>query len=488
MNFTKLPFKEFLTMMDRQSDCANEFYKCCKLYACEKVNKNIMLYRFNEETLLWNTSSEPFFNIDYVRWMTKNQLAYIASGQLAQEEILLLVKKITSNTDYNNVLKIYKNIIPHIHDDNLSEKFDKLFPLLIPMNNNKCYDLETSTIIDRTKEHYMTYHYDVSYTNNKANQIDDLLNKLCCYDEDVKLYLQKILGYCMSGSNSGQVFFVFNGKGSNGKSLLLNLVKACLNKGYGAVDKAIMIKEKSSNIGNAFYALSKRRLGVFSETEEGEKLAVENIKKISGNDTISCKKLYDNLGEHDFKIPCKLIMCTNKLPHFDSTQHSLTRRLRLFKFNASFVDILTGKENEFLKDADLEQKIINNYLNEFFSWCVDGFNLYKLDNSFNKDVPECVNLNQQEYIKNQNSFKCFIDDCIDITKDDKNTIERSLFYSKYIDYCKEYDISIILKKKEIFDLADNELSKSVKLGGIFKYKYCKFKIVEEEEDNSASAN
>ena len=486
MQNTKLEFKKFLEKLSNQQETALEFVTCYNQYAYGKVGgEKGHLYKFNDTTKLWEMTSEHEFISDYNVWLKNNQRQFCLLD-LSQKDLEELVKTVTKKLDYNFGKKVYNYAIPLLTVPGLVEKFDKEYPLLIPTNDNNCYDLKTSTVIARTKEHYMTYCYNARYTKDKSENVNDMLNKICCNDEKVKIHLQKILGYCMSGDNAGQVFFVFNGKGSNGKSLLLNLVKACLNKAYGAVDKAIMIKEKSNNIGNAFYALSKRRLGVFNETNEGEKLNEENLKKISGNDMISCKKLYSDLGDNDLTLSCKLVLCTNKLPHFDSTQVSLTRRLRLFKFNASFVDALTGKnEFEYLKDQRLEETIVKNHLNEFFSWCVDGYKAAVKDLSFNLDVPKTIKASQDEYFKNQNSFKCFFDDIIQITTNEKDTIDRSELYINYVEFCRENDISIVLKKKEIFDMAENELGKANKSGGIIRYKCCKINLKKnEEKDNN----
>jgi putative DNA primase/helicase len=471
---TDKDIETFIKLLSNQQEIAAEFKECYNYYAYgtlggEKGN----LYKFSEKDKLWMMSSESEYINDYNKWLMQIQTAFISSNQLPQKHKQELVNTITKKLDYNFGSKVYKYAKNIIFEKDLIDNFDKKYPYLIPTKDGKCYDLKTSTLIERTREHYMTYCYNANYTANESKEVKEMLNQICCKDEKVMIHLQKILGYCMSGENGGQVFFVFNGKGSNGKSLLLNLVKACMNKAYGAVDKAVMIKEKSSNIANAFYALSKRRLGVFNETNEGEKLNEENLKKISGNDMISCKKLYSDLGDNDITLKCKLILCTNKLPHFDSTQESLTRRLRLVKFNASFVDTPTGKTHEYLKDLRLEDTIVEKHLDEFFSWCIKGYALAAEDLSFNKNVPDTIKASQNEYFKNQNSFKCFYDDQIEITKEREDTIERSKLYTKYVDFCTEYDISIVLKKKEIFDMADNEFGKAIKYKGIFIYRYCK---------------
>ena len=58
-------------------------------------------------------------------------------------------------------------------------------------------------------------------------------------------YLQKILGYSLTGETNAQSFFIFWGRGSNGKSLLLNLLDKILDKAYKPPSKEIFVKSNS---------------------------------------------------------------------------------------------------------------------------------------------------------------------------------------------------------------------------------------------------
>jgi P4 family phage/plasmid primase-like protien len=470
---TKLDFEKFKNMLNNQKEIADEFKLCYDKYIFEMEKKGGNLYKFNEVTKLWELTNENEYIGDYNKWLSQQQRLFINSDKLHQDEIEMLVKTITKKLDYSFAKKVFN--YANIKVANLSEKFDKLYPLLIPTNDGKCYDLEKSILINRTKEHYMTYHYNVKYTKNKSEKIEDVINQLCCGDETVVKYLQRLLAYCISGNNSGQVFFVFNGKGSNGKSLLLNLVKSCMNKAYGAVNRSVMIKEKSSNINNAFYALSKRRLGVFTETEDGEKLNEDSIKKISGGDLVDCKKLFQDLGEHDLTLACKLILCTNNLPQFNGNSFALTRRLRLFKFMASFVEKekVNQANHEYEKNVTLESTLVKGHLDEFFSWCVDGYKEFLEDPTFEKKIPKTIQQAQDEYIKNQQSFVCFMEQKIVCTKSEKDRIERADFYFNYTEFCKDNNINIVLKKKEIFEMADKIFGKPIK-DNTLKYQFCKY--------------
>jgi hypothetical protein len=90
-----------------------------------------------------------------------------------------------------------------------------------------------------------------------------------------------------------------------------------------------------------------------------------------------------------------------------------------------------------------------------------------------KNIPKTIQQAQDEYIKNQQSFVCFMEQMIVCTKDEKDKIERADFYHNYTEFCKDNNINIVLKKKEIFEMADKIFGKPIK-DNTLKYQFCKY--------------
>ena len=474
------PIKEFTENISSQRTTAKLFIECCTLYKfCDN-----RLYKFDNKVKLWTESFKEIFYADYCDWIQATQLNYlnVLGKDMEQKEIKAFVDMITPKTTIKYADAVYKYSLIEITDKEFLNKLNRSHPYLIPMKNNKCYDLQTSKIIDRLQEHYFSYCFNAEYTDNKSSKVEKMINDICCGNTEEVLYLQKILSYCFSGLNEGQLIFVFNGCGANGKSLILSLLDNIMGNFYAAVDKAIMIKDnKSSNVSNALYALTNKRVGFVSETNEGEQLNEDIAKKISGGDKLSCKKLYSNLGEFDTKLTIKLILCTNNLPQFNSTQHSLVRRIRLFKFNATFCDN-PKKSNEYKKDEGLLNDILKNHLNEFFSWIINGYKNVINDLSFEKDIPTSVKKSQDNYINEQNSFEGFFNDRLVLSDNKKDIIKRDMVYDNYLEYCKENDIVIKLKKKEILTMFNNKHKEPVKSDGVYIYRNIKW-VWECKEEN-----
>jgi len=460
---------DFLKILDYQRDISKMFINHCSLYSyC-----NDTLYKYNLTNKLWEVSNKYIFIGDYADWMQNTFIRFSKKATKATSSDLIdLGKTIQKKIKKSYAIDIYEYSISLITDNTLEGKFDKSYPLLIPTNNGKCYDLEKRIEIDRLKEHYFTYQFNVSYTTNTSDKINDFISKICCNKSDVIKYLQRILAYCISGHNKGQLMFVFTGCGSNGKSVLLKLLEAIMSKSFCAVDKAIMIKsDKSNNILNSMYALSNKRVGYVAEIKQGEKLNDDSIKSVSGSDKIAVKKLYSNMGDNDTTLFIKMILCTNNLFEFDGTQKSLLRRIRLFTFDAEFLDadkIDSNNKNQFIKNMNLQDELISNCLNEFFSWCCNGYD--STDYSFEKNIPASTLKSQTKYFDNQNSFKGFIESKIKITNDKSDSIDRADIYDKYIKYCDDNAINLILKKSELFIKFYETFGEPTKTNGSYKFK------------------
>lgn len=122
---------------------------------------------------------------------------------------------------------------------------------------------------------------------------------------------------------------------------------------YKAGSKSIFIKqeyEKSNDPGEL--SLIGARIGVFSETEEGDELNISTLKAVTGNDLRSIRPLYCN-DKIEFKLIIKPILLTNYKPELNTTDTALLDRLSCIPFDARFVSE-PKDENEYLKDKYLK--------------------------------------------------------------------------------------------------------------------------------------
>lgn len=146
-------------------------------------------------------------------------------------------------------------------------------------------------------------------------------------------YLQKAVGYSLTGNNDEQIFFFLYGLGWNGKSTFINTIRK-LTGDYGTRinNDMLTIKDKASTGPKEGLAgLRGKRFACGSEVEDNKKLATSLIKDLTGGETITCDRKY----EHQFEyLPsAKLWLFGNHKLTITDTTPAMWRRVKLVPFN-----------------------------------------------------------------------------------------------------------------------------------------------------------
>jgi phage/plasmid-associated DNA primase len=164
-------------------------------------------------------------------------------------------------------------------------------------------------------------------------------------------------------------------------------------------------------------------MAVFAESEKQETLNSEQIKSLSGNDTISYRPLF---GHQSLFTPvCKLIMQTNHKPLFDSGDEAIMDCIKFTPFFARFITNPSGDEKK--KDPKLVQELHTVLLDALFTWVLAGcIEWYKTGLG---DSPDVVVEATKAYVTEVDDIGRFIEEaCVDATE---HTIGASELYEGY---------------------------------------------------------
>ena len=147
-------------------------------------------------------------------------------------------------------------------------------------------------------------------------------------DPDVRLWLRRWAGYCLTGLTTEQSFTVFHGLGANGKSVFAETIKKLLGSYAVSADfSTFTAKDKNDSIRNDLARLDKVRLVVASEGPEGARLDEDLVKRITGGDEVTARFLHREF--FSFKPRFKLLLVTNHRPSISGTDHGIWRRVVL---------------------------------------------------------------------------------------------------------------------------------------------------------------
>lgn len=275
-------------------------------------------------------------------------------------------------------------------------------------------------------------------------------------------YMWEMLASCLVGNNKNQTFHIFTGGGSNGKSLLMKLMKYVLGEYYGIVPISI-ITEKRPKIGGVspeIMGLMGTRLAVINEPTRGDKINEGPMKALTGGDDIQGRGLFKDTVT--FTPSFKLAVCTNVLFDIDATDDGTWRRIKVVPFLSHFTDRPdSDKEYEFKKDLDLEDKMLKHWVEPFMSMLIDI--AFKTGGTITCEC-DIVNSKSNEYRNNQDHIMNFITEKIIPSPGEK--IKKGELGREFEDWFKmNYGKTRGAPKlKDIYPIMDKKFGKYHNLG------------------------
>lgn len=257
-------------------------------------------------------------------------------------------------------------------------------------------------------------------------------------DEHLIAFMQRLLGYCLTGDVSEQVFIIFWGIGGNGKTKLVeDVMRHILGDDYATQvsGNAITDAKFANQTATANAKLLGKRFATASESGTRKRLDEENIKRITGGDSINAKFLYRD--EFEFHPTHKVILITNHKPRV-SASPSMARRLLLvpFEHTPAVIDRQLGEKLQAEASG-----ILNWLVQGCLEWQRMGLN-----------PPAIVRHATQEYREEEDYLGQFLKEMCSIRASRQVTIDA--FYRTYALWCTEngvHPLGKITLGKEIFE-------------------------------------
>lgn len=242
-------------------------------------------------------------------------------------------------------------------------------------------------------------------------------------------YVQKVLGYCLTGETSEQCFFIFCGAGSNGKSVLLNLLQRMLPEYVQTMALSGLAEKRDYSAPNSTLVAAKdARMLFVHELNNNMRLDENFVKTSTGEDKVMARSMYKS--EIEFKPHYKLILTVNHFPQVNWDDYAMARRIRLIPFLHTF----KGKEI----DRQLPVKLWEER-EGILRWLVTGAVRWYAENGLGKQ-PALV---QDELWKLEMASPSFCDfhkQCLEVTGNTQDTVQASILYRSYCDWCREQNL------------------------------------------------
>lgn len=216
-------------------------------------------------------------------------------------------------------------------------------PTLLPVANG-VVDLETGRLSPGRPEQYMSKASPVEFLglNVEAPKWEEVLNQALCQNEELRDYVDRMIGYSATGLSSFKDFFCAYGPGGdNGKSVIFETLQRVLGHFGETINVSTLLDDgfvrSSAGPSPDILKLRGLRMALTSEAEKGHKFSMSKIKAIvSGGDNITAREPY---AKRDVTFPPThtLILHTNFLPRAKGNDKAFFNRLRVIPFRAQFV-------------------------------------------------------------------------------------------------------------------------------------------------------
>lgn len=254
-------------------------------------------------------------------------------------------------------------------------------------------------------------------------------------DVEMRDFLQRAAGYCMTGSIREQCVFIAYGKGANGKSTFMRVLQDILGDYFAATRPETFIDRAAGGIPNDLAALASARLVVVSEPEEGAPLSEGLVKSATGGDPIPARFLN---CEFFLYIPkFKLWILTNHKPVIKGSDHGIWRRIRLIPFTVTIPD----QE----QDKALDEKLRREYP-AILRWMLEGLKEY---NRVGLKPPAAVTDATAQYKSDMDVLADFLEDRCRAAPDVR-AVDRARngeLYASYYEWARDMGFRSPLNQK-----------------------------------------
>ncbi|WP_024621579.1 DNA primase family protein [Metaclostridioides mangenotii] len=281
--------------------------------------------------------------------------------------------------------------------------------------NNGIYDINSMSIIEYSPNIIVTSKVANNYNKNaKCPKFIKFIEESMCGDNELINVIQEMLGYILIDSNKAQKFFLLYGIGSNGKSVLADVIIDMVG-----VNNVSSVSLKQMNENFTIANIVGKKVNV--STENDGDFETERLKALTSGDTITINQKYKEPFE--YKPTSKLVFISNTLPNTPDNSHGFYRRLKIIPFE----NMISDEQ----KDVNLLDKL-RKEREGILKWAIDGMHRL-IKNNYIFSESKAINKITKEYKSSQDPVRMYFSENIQYDKGGK--IQKKELIDDYRDWC-----------------------------------------------------
>jgi len=338
------------------------------------------------------------------RALATARLRYHAADNCEDEEYAEKARKFARQSENDARIKSMLNraqTMPDVKDPGLG--WDTA-PFLLGVENG-VVDLLTGELRDGRREDHITQHVPIVYDPKaECPRFQRFIAEIMGHDPALQEFLWLALAYSLTADVREQCLFMCYGRGSNGKTTLLNLMQRLLGddpaSGYARTISGKALQQQhgggSSSQNDTLSVIVGKRLVTSAELPV-RAIDADRLKALAGGDVINTRFLF---GEpFDFRPVAKFWLSFNAPPHVGDDSHGFWRKVLLIPFTCCF---------DPAAEPDLEAKLYAE-LPGILAWLVSGVAVWK---EHGLKTPASVIAATEDYREDADMLAVFFADCL----------------------------------------------------------------------------
>lgn len=277
-------------------------------------------------------------------------------------------------------------------------------PLLLNVQNGTI-DLRTGKLREHRRDDFLTKLAPVAFDSAATcPRWKEFLRRIFDGNKDLIGYMQRLVGYCLTGQTEEHILPFLYGMGANGKSTLVETGLKVLGSDYSmkAPPDLLMAKRGESHPTERADLFGKRLVACI-ETEDGRRMAEALVKELTGGDRVRARRMREDFWE--FTPTHHVWLAGNYKPTITGTDYGIWRRIKLIPFNVVIPDAEQDKKLP-AKLADELSGILNWALEGCLEWQRSGM-----------QEPEVVRAATKEYSDEMDEVGQFIEQYCELGQD-----------------------------------------------------------------------
>ena len=292
---------------------------------------------------------------------------------------------------------------------------------------NGYIDLATGQLYEHNKELMFTRIANAEFKPNvDAPTWTQFISEIFMGDNDLIDYVQRAIGYTMSGSTEEHKMFVLLGDGRNGKSVFLSILYELFGSYAMNTQTSTFGRGTSTDARPDLARLQGARFVTTNEPNKGFRFDEGTLKQITGGDPLTARYLY---GRHfEYKPEFKIWMATNHKPEVSADDYGMWRRMVVIPF-----DYHVPEEKV---DKHLVSKL-QKEIDGILAWAYRGFEKWRVRDLDHE--PQVIRKLREDYRTEMDVLEQFMQENIQITRNEADYVPTSEIWDSFRTWARESD-------------------------------------------------